>query len=164
MRQVLVVFCFLIVIAMLAPTYASAYTLTEDFEDTPFGIWEWENNSDGLWIHDGSDGSGGESYITFIEPYISTTSFTTEIASHSHGLTIDIPDSSSSIMYTSEIWPTGGTGSDPWSYENHTVNSLTGIDRFPIQGGSDEEVDRFPIQGGSDEEVDIFHIQGGPDE
>ncbi len=150
----------LLMAILLTPGNARAVTLTEDFEDSPFGNWESQwlgtnsnlmnyyvevgdpdinnrgNNPDGLWIADGIIG-GGVSTITFINPYLGTSSFAIDVASHGSGNSIRIFDSSMATIYTSAIL-TGSAFPDPGDYDNHSVNSLTGIGGFEVFGGSVE--------------------------
>ena len=144
--------------AIAAPmTAARATILTENFNETPFSLWQagWfgtnsnaqnyyvdysgnvpddrGNNPDGLWIADGS-GSATPVTINFTPSFAaSLNSFSIDVAGYVPS-TLTIFDKSGATLLSTSITDTDGAFTLPGVYASYSVVSASGIGGFSFTG------------------------------
>ena len=144
--------------AIAAPmTAARATILTENFNETPFSLWQtgWfgtnsnaqnyyvdysgdgpddrGNNPDGLWIADGS-GSATPVTIDFTPSFASSlNSFHIDVAGYVPS-TLTIFDKSGTTLLSTSITDTDGAFTLPGVYASYSVTSSNGIGGFSFTG------------------------------
>ncbi len=153
----------------LTVSVAPGATLTEDFE-AAFPAWEtgWfgansnaqnvygagagrGNNPDGLWIQ---DNSGGDSNIRIVFGNafaLSLSSLSLDVAGYVDGTRLEFFDAGGAVLSDVLIAITEGALTDPGTYANYSVNSVTGIGGFRFYNASVEgntSIDNVVVQTG----------------